>query len=364
MDDLVGNIPKKKEIDFLILAKKIWIQKKKVLKVTIIGGIIGVIVAFSIPKEYTTTIVLMPESQSSGLFSSMGSLAAMAGINLNPNMGDALASPDLYPDVFQSTSFLKGLFNIEVKDRKEEVDTTLYVYLKDHQNYPWWSYIFSFPRKLLGKFSSNDSQTSAKTAKPSERVMSKEEIDIINILKERLFVSSDKKSGVTTVSVTMQDSQISAYIADSLVSYFQAYIINYRTQKSRKDLLYAEKLFNESQINYYKAQKDYATFIDGNINVVSAKFRITQERLQNEANLTYSIYNQMAQQLQMAKVKVQDTTPVFTVIQPAIQPINPSRPLKKVIVAVFLFLSFVGISIWTLRKDVWDYISNNEGENS
>ncbi len=88
------------------------------------------------------------------------------------------------------------------------------------------------------------------------------------------------------------------------------------------------------------------------MNVVLAKAQITRDRLQTEASLASSVYNQAAQQLQLAKVKVQDETPVFTVIQPAVEPLVPSKPSKKMILVGFLFLAFAISGCWVLQDDL------------
>ncbi len=347
-----NNISEEKEIDLLALGKKIWLKKKFILKVVAIGFIFGLVVAFSIPKEYTTTVVLLPDAQSSSS-GTLSSLASLAGINLGGDAGiNALATPDLYPDIINSSLFTQGLLDIIVTDSEKKIDTTLYAYLNNYQSTAWWNYILGAPGLLKGMFSSDTKETINKQETVNKRFISKEEEQILDNLKGRLAIGFNKKTGITNIDVTMQSPEISAYIADTLTSYLQTYIIDYRTQKTRQDLEYAEKLYKESKENYYKAQKELAIFTDGNLNVVSASFRTTQERLQNEVNLAYSVYSQTAQQLQLAKIKVQDNTPVFTVIQPAVQPLGPSKPSKKLIMIVFLSLSLAGASAWVLKDDL------------
>lgn len=340
-------------INLLFIATKIWNKKKFIIKVTAIGGIMGLIIAFSIPKEYTTTIILTPDSHSSIIGTSMGSLASLAGININgTDMGDALASPELYPDILQSTPFIKGLLDVYIKDSKAEIDTTLYSYIKDYQSEAWWNIILKIPGTLKGLIRTEDTSEGEDTT-INNLYISLEDQQIMDNLKNRFTINTNKKTNATTITVTMQSPEVSAYIADTLALYLQTYIIEYRTQKARKDLEYTEKLYKESQASYYKSQKELAIFIDRNINVVSAQYKTTQEKLQNEVNLTYSIYNQMAQQLQIAKVKVQDTTPVFTIIQPAIQPLIPSKPSKKILFIGFIFLAFTLSCIWIIKEEIW-----------
>jgi len=347
------------DIDLLLLVKKVWSKKVFLFKVIGIGIVLGLIVAFSIPKEYTTTVILIPDSQSSGLSGSMSSLASLAGINLNAASGqDALSSPELYPNVLQSTPFLRDLFGIKVKDSDLLIDTTLYYYLLEDQKNAWWSYIPQAPFLLKKVFYSSPAENTDNLNR-NNRVLTSDEIGVIGNLKKRLSISSDKKTNVTTIEVTMQSPEISAYLADTITSYLQEYIINYRTQKARTDLEYAEKLFEESKKEYYQTQKKLAVFIDGNINVVSAKYLTTQEQLQNEANLAYSVYNQTAQQVQLAKIKVQNNTPVFTVIQPAVEPLAPSGLSKMLILIIFVVLSSSVAFIWILRKDLIKIVRPN-----
>jgi len=348
MDNIDKNIEQEQEIDLIELVKKIWSQRRLILKVCGIAVIVALVVAFSMPKEYTTTVILAPVLNSAR-GGSMGQLAALAGINLQPQDMQDL-STNVYPNIINSTPFLMGLFNVQVKDLPNQIDTSLYTYLDEHQKGTWWSYIFSAPFKLLGLFSSKKEST-GNTENSGITVISKRQADILKNLGNRISVSIDKKTGIITLSSTMQSSEISALIADTVTSYMQNYIISYRTKKACTDLDFSEALYQEAKEKYYKAQQAYAAYTDENIGIISARYRTTQERLQNEMNLSFGIYNQMAQQLQLAKVKVQDTTPVYTVVQPAVIPLRASSPRKMLILIGFVFLGFVGACGWILFKD-------------
>ena len=353
MDNLDKNITdQEQEIDLIELAKKLWAKRKFIFKACGIALLVGIVVAFSIPKEYTTTVILAPEANKAQGGGNMGALAAMAGINLQQNTGQEL-SPELYPDIVTSTPFLMGLFDVQVKDSKKNIDTSLYTYLDEKQKAAWWSYILSAPFKLLGLFSSKKEDNKIVQDKPDSRViaLSGKQQGIVSALKGRISVSVNKSTGVITLSSTMQSPEISAAVADTVISYMQKYIVSFRTQKARQDLVFTEKLFNESQANYYKAQKIFSTYVDENLGIVSARYKNTQERLQNEVNVAFGIYNQMAQQLQMAKMKVQDTTPVYTIIQPAVVPLRAASPRKMLILIGFGFLAFVGACGWILVRD-------------
>ncbi|WP_353123679.1 chain-length determining protein, partial [Dysgonomonas capnocytophagoides] len=310
------------------------------------------IIAFSIPKEYSTTVILAPASKDGSALGNASALAAMAGINLGGANTSGDLSSDIYPNILESTPFILGLSQMPVSDLKENIDTTLFAYIKDEQKKAWWGYIAAAPRYIKSLIFSKKEEDNVDQ---NRLILTQEEEDVVENIKDLLSISVDKKSGIITLTSTMQNAIISATIADTLTSYLQSYIIKYRTEKARADLNFADKLYNESKSDYNKAQQKYADYLDRNQNVILASYKVNQEKLQNEVTLTYNVYNQVAQQLQVAKVKVQDQTPVYTVIQPAIVPLLPSAPNKKIIVIGFVFLFGIGACGYIFGKD---YLKN------
>lgn len=341
--------PEEQEIDLIELAQKVWAERKLVLKWCGIAAIVGIVVAFSIPREYTTSVTLAPESSTKSTTGNMGALAAMAGINLGGASGEDALSPELYPDIVSSTPFLTELFDVQVENVKSTYKTTLYEYLDDHQRSAWWSVVLSAPFKAIGWTMSlfkDAPEEGGRALDPFK--LTPDETAIAEGLSKRITVSIDKKTGVTTIAVTMQDPLISATLTDTVMVKLQNYITDYRTNKARHDLAFTEKLYNEAKQDYFDAQQKYAHYVDGNQNMTRQSSLTEQERLQNEMSLAYNVYNQVAQQLQMAKAKVQEITPVYTVVQPATVPLRPAKPNKIMILIGFIFLAGVGSVGWIL----------------
>ena len=337
------------EIDLVELAKRLWEERKFLLKCCGVAIVVGLVVAFSIPKEYSTTVKLAPEtSDPSKKMSNLGDLAAMAGINMNSPSGADAISPDLYPDVVQSIPFLLDLFPVELTNEKGSFSASLYDYMDTHQKSAWWQ----TPFKLLGtvkKIFSEKEETNS--TELSAFRLTKEQSDVIADLQKRIFVFVDNKTFVITVTVRMQDPLISADITQVVLKNLQGYITNYRTQKAKQDLEFTEKVFGEARESYYKAQRAYAAFEDANKNIVSASYRTEQERLKNEMTLTFNVYNTLAQKLEQNKLRVQEQTPVYTVIQPATVPLQAASPKKSLILIGFVFLALFGGISYLFIKD-------------
>jgi len=338
------------EIDLLELAQKLWASRRLIVKFGIVGVIAGLIVAFSIPKEYTTTIKLAPEfSDNKAAGGSLGALASMAGINAGGNTTEAVY-PQLYPDIVASVPFTVGLFDVPVTDKEGELKATVREYVTDELSSPWWSTVIGLPGMIVGGvkslFVSKDEELGG--AGLDTFRLTKDETDVVNVLMDRVSADVDTKTSVITISVTMQDPMVSALLADTVVERLKAYVTDYRTNKAREDLEYARKLNEEAKSEYYKAQQRYANYLDKNQGIVLRSVRTEQERLQNEASLAFNLYNSTAQRLQAAKAKVQEITPVYTVVQPATVPLLPSKPSKALILIGFVFLAVVAASAWIL----------------
>ena len=70
------------------------------------------------------------------------------------------------------------------------------------------------------------------------------------------------------------------------------------------------------------------------------------ERLQGEYSIALNVYNELAKQLEQAKIKVKEETPVFSVLEPAVVPNEKAKPKKAMIIAIWLFLGgIVGVGV-------------------
>ncbi len=339
------------EIDLLELARKVWAERKLVLRWCCYAAVVGLVVAFSIPREYTAAAVLAPETTSSkNSLGGLGALASMAGINVGNMTETDAVNPDLYPDVVKSVPFVIELFPVQVETADGTLRTDLYDYLKKHTRRPWWSVMISAPFKALGwcmsLFREKIPESDGSSVDPFR--LTPDEDRIAEALGRRVTVAVDKKNSLVTLSVTMQDPLISATVADTVMRNLQNYVTDYRTNKARNDLKFTQQLYDEAQRDYYGAQQRYARYMDANQNVVRRAVRTEQERLQNEMTLAYNIYNQMAQQLQVAKAKVQESTPVYAVVQPATVPLKAAKPSKTMVLAGFVFFAAAAAVAWIL----------------
>lgn len=336
------------EIDWMDILRRIIAIRKTLYKAAGVGVVLGLIIAFSIPSKYTVNVTLSPEMSSDAKAS--GGLASLASSFLGGAAGSS--SPDalnatLAPDIVASTPFILELFNTRVQTLDGKLDTTLVAYL-DKQRNPWWEYIMKAPGMAIDAIKSLFSEKVDTTSLLNPFQLTEEEYNKVKQLRKFLTANVDKKTAMTTISVTLQDSKVTAIVADSVVAKLQQYIINYRIKKAKEDCAYLEELYKERQQEYYDAQSKYAHYFDTNRNIAFQSVRAEQERLQNDMNLAYQVYSQVAQQLQVARAKIQEEKPVFAVVEPATIPLKPSGTSRKIILVGIVFLAICFTGTWKL----------------
>lgn len=350
--DNLNHNGEEEEIDLLELAGKLWDRRKTIIRWGLVGVVIGLIVAFSIPREYTASVTLAPEmGNAKGGSGSLGALASFAGINMGQGSSADAVYPELYPDVVSSTPFSVDLLDVNVETEIEDFPKgSIKDILDEHTSAPWWGVIMGLPGKIIGGIKGlfTSEEVSDPNAKMDPFHLTVEQSSLVEALKQRVGATVDTKTSVVTISATMQDPLAAAQLADSVTERLKDYVTNYRTSKSRKDLEYARKINEEARQEYYSAQKRYANAADRNHGLATRAAAIDLERLQNEAQLAFGIYNNTAQQVKLAEAKVQETTPVFAVIKPASVPVKPSKPSKVLILIGFTFLAVVASCAYIL----------------
>lgn len=340
------NTKKNNEIDILGIIKKVLKEGRLLLSFILIFAVIGVIVALNKQKIYTTTVILAPEISGGGsLPESLSSIASMVGVNLGNSGGgvDAIY-PQIYPDVLTSSDFIINLFDVQVKQEKDSLYKTYYDHIINDAKIPFWAYPSIWISELLkDKDAEQDNNTRINNFK-----LTKKQNDILNFVRSNISCIVDKNTNVISISVNDFDPVVSATMADTIQKQLQQYITMYRTKKARNDVEYAQKLYDEARQQYVKARQAYGSYADANEDLLLESYKTKRDDLENEMQLRYNIYNQIAQQLQLAKAKVQEQTPVFSIIQGATVPLKASSMPRSFLVIIYMFVGVLADAAWVL----------------
>lgn len=322
--------------------------------------VLAVIYALSLPNSYNCTVKLSPELTARTTSSSaLASLASSFGVNLGTasTRSEALF-PTVYPELMKSVDFKTSLFNVPVTieghKKKGVPDRTMtyYDYLVNEQKRPWWSTAISGTMKAIIGLFSNAKESEGKDDPPLDPFrLTKKQTNVAKAINKRVVCNVDKKTMLITISVTDQDPVICATMADTVKTRLQNFITDYRTSKARVDLEYNQKICAEARSRYEKARQKYAEFMDANQDIILQTVLQKQTELENDMQLKYNAYQQVAVRLMDAEARVQEETPAFTTLQSATVPVQTSSPKRSQICLIFLFLAFLGTTVYILYKE-------------
>lgn len=347
------------EIDIIALAKTIWLGRIKIVKTTLIFMGIGLFVALTSPAEYTSTIVVKPtlSDSESKLGGNLGGLAAMAGINFGGTNSVAEIHPTLYPKIIESYSYQKELMEspIYVSDLNSEISFEKY-----YTEYHRLSIL-----ELLKKYTVGLPGVILSSIKPKENevisdenvfhTISEKDEEMMMLLDEQLNVSVDEEQGFVSISAIMPDRLQAAQLALSAENILQRKVINHKLKKAKEDLEFIEDRYNEKKKAFEQAQENLAEYRDANRNVNTATAKTEAERLESEYQLAFSVYSEIAKQVETQKIQVKENTPVFAILQNPVIPLKKSNTSKSIVLICWTFLGvFVGIATIFLKE----FISN------
>lgn len=355
------------EIDLVEVIRKLWRNRKLILKVTVAFMILGVLVALFSAKEYTAGSTLVPQSSDKKIGGSLSGLAAMAGINLGDMTGGEVLSPKIYPKVLASIPFQKDIMYTRVKfeDFDEPVTVLDYYTNEEYQRFSLGKtivkYTIGLPGVILKAIRGEQPEPEfSGSAENQIQSLSKDEKKCIDILKDKINLNLNEKDGYVQLSVDMPDAWSAAQLAERVQVLLQKYITEFKIEKVQSNLDFVQGRYDEAKRDFEQVQEERAIFRDANKNLISAKAQTEQEKLDTRYNLALSIYTELAKQLEQAKIQVKETTPVFTIVDPVTVPIERSKPKRALICILFTFLGgFAGIGL-VLTLPFLAKVSGNE----
>ena len=345
-------------IDFGKIFKDLLKHKRLYYIVLPVAFVLAAIYALGKPNFYSCTVKLSPELSSTRSTGGLASLASSFGFNLGSaagGMGSEALFPTLYPDLMNSTDFKTSLFEVPVTiegdKKKGEKDRTMtyYDYLSKEQKKPWWSAAIGGTMKAIAVLFGAKKEEEKVAINPFR--LTKKQTAIVKALDKMVVCDVDKKTMVITINVTDQNAVICATMADTVKNRLQNFITDYRTSKARVDLEYNQMIYKEAKARYDKARRMYADFVDHNQDILLESVRQRQTELENEMQLQYNAYQQVAAQLLAAEAKVQQETPAFTTLQSATVPTQKAGPKRAQMCLIFVFLAFLATTGWILYKE-------------
>ena len=341
------NTHKEDEIDLIALLKTVFLARRFVIKTTTLFAVLGIILAVVSPTKYTASSTFVPQLSEGQTNSSLGGLASLAGINLSAIMGGQPQeiSPSLYPQIAESVPYRLALLDATV-----ESNTSFRDYILSQSGgvaiLPLLKkYTIGLPGLLLNKQTNNNENLDTSLFQITEQ-----DKDLFEFLAQVVSIVVDDQEGLVSISVELADRMVAAQLAQAATDLLQSNIIAFKSQSARNNLDFIESQFESKRQEFEEIQDSIAVFKDQNLNITSSLYQNQLTRLESQFTVTSSVFQELAGQVEQAKIQVNKDTPIFTIIEPVSVPLERSKPKRTMMVIVWAFLGGLFSVGWVLVK--------------
>lgn len=335
-----------------------WLERSRLLRLTGMGFALGLLFAFGIGEEYTASTRILPYRNGAAGGSGLSSLAGLAGVRLPAGTGDQTITADLYPEVAKSQEFRIAIAETPLRFAELNRRATSIEYFRDLRERPLIDLIVAYsiglPASLREHLSQPDTSPAMALAGPDSTSAviryDRRYLELVNTLQDRVIVSIDKKTSLITISAMMPDPDAAADLVDVTAKHLMNRIIHYETRKAGEQFRFVSEQFEQAQARYVRAQRDLAVFRDRNRTLMSATAELERDRLQREHDLAYEVYQQFSREVEQSRIKMNQDTPVFAVLDRVAVPTRRSAPRRPLIVIASVLVALtIGVGHLGLR---------------
>ena len=232
----------KLNIDILPLLAKLYHKKLFVCTISIAFGILGIIVALTSDRKYTASEVVVPEQEQDMKSSLMNSLSSFMDISTAVGSEEGAYNVTIFPEMASSKPFLASLLKVKVipspkkkgnmsgNDTKQK-PVTLYDYYTDPSKMSLSERLIESVAKMI-HLTKMDSLENSKVINFTH--FTKKQEGLIKLLDNSTDIVIKKKTGITTISFTIDDPYIAQQMADTISVRLQQMVTDYKQIKAKE----------------------------------------------------------------------------------------------------------------------------------
>jgi len=283
----------------------VWRRRRNVLAITAVVAVAAVVLTLVIPVKYTAvTTILPPQTSETGSLSSMSDIRGLAADFL-PGPTDVFVK--VYPEIAVSR--------------------------------------YTLSRVLSSPFGSG----TILDALDEKSWGSLDAEDALEALGESIVDATvDLKSDVVSITAMTSDPELSAAVANAVVTYMGDFITHqFKTAATSQRIMIEERL-TEVADTLRIAEDRLLSFRENNRSIaLSPALKTAELRLVRNVDLHSTLYVELSRQLELAKISEIQVKPVLNILDRAVPPAKKSWPPRRKLVMVMtmtgLCLSVIGV---------------------
>jgi uncharacterized protein involved in exopolysaccharide biosynthesis len=267
---------------------------------------VGLYSFFIATPTYSASAVFLPLNPPS-MSDRMSSVAGPG--SMQSQEPDQNTTPEYYTALLSSQTFLTKLMGEKFNIQKLGTSVELIDYLSVQQN------------DLLDSFQIEGSDEQVRMQRGATK------------LEKMLKITSGKSKSITsapllTITVTTNEAQLSADIANALLKLFITYNQGARNMMAIDNRKFVELQLKESEEFLKSAESALVQFSSRNRKISTPELQTEKDRLVRTVKVQEEVFITLKKQLELAKIREQENQISIEVLEMAIAPIKNTSPLR------------------------------------
>lgn len=279
---------------------------KLVTGLPLAAALVTAIISLLLPAKFTATVTFVPEAEETGLAVPSGimGLAAQFGVALP---SDGTNSPDFYAEVLQSRTLLDQVLLARFADPRSEepLDSITLLDLLEIEG---------------------DTEAQRLEAGRAK-------------LRDISVVSVDNSTDIVVLSVETRYPVLSAEAANHFIALLNRFNLETRQSNAQERRRFIEGRVSEVERELWEAEELMKEFLERNRQYLgSPELQFQHDRLSRQVVLKQEVLSTLRRQYEEARIQEVNDTPVITVIDEAVPPVEKSSPQRTLSVIMAFIL--------------------------
>lgn len=303
-------------VSFLSLATLLLRSRVRITRFALAGVVLAALWAVRNPAQFTSSASFIPEGNDVSRASGLASLAGQFGVQLSPS--NQSLSPEFYAKLLKSPVVLLAIARDTLR-------------------------VNEMGEKRIG-FADLFDITGSTPELRDERG--------VRVLKELVKPTSDKLTGIVSVSVSTKWPSVSNAIVTALINGINDFNLKTRQGQASAERQFVEKRLAVANADLRQAEDRLEDLVENNRQITSSPaLQLLRDRLMREVTMKQSVYTSLAQSYEQVRIREVRDTPIISMLEPPSWPALPNSSGRLVALLTGLVLGgFVGAIVVYIEK--------------
>tara|TARA_S200000501_G_scaffold190210_1_gene179129 strand:+ start:122517 stop:123722 length:1206 start_codon:yes stop_codon:yes gene_type:complete len=322
------------ELNIIELWERLKLKKKFISYLSLTSTIIGLIYSLIATIYFESNISMYPAGE---LGQAGGALGEFQGIAKTFGIGGLGPAPTFnIPDIIDSRRLKKDIVLKKWETKKYPQGSSLIEYWDLNK-----AKLFS-PRKWISIFLPKENYNNNKKDKLI--------FEAISILDDLITVKEDI-SGLITVSVLIQDPQLSADIANYIAEFVKEFISIQQQREATRNRKFIENQKLDAKKFLENAEEDLTEFRKQNpIQLDTPELQMKRSRLEYTIEENRAVYITLGQQFEIAKIEEAKEPLLINILDVAEPSVKKAKPKRKLIIILSMLFGLIGASSYCIMS--------------